>query len=63
MAASQSPPGLRTADHGERSVRLRMTHDTAVEHVTDVFRNVGFSVPTEFSPTPRYRRLTTGDQR
>lgn len=45
-------PG-RTADLGERSVTLRMAHEAAVDHVRDVFTEVGFSIPTEFSPSDR----------
>jgi len=51
--ASTSEPDPGTAELGERSVALRMDHDEAVKHVREVFSDVGFSLPTEFSPAER----------
>jgi uncharacterized protein (DUF302 family) len=48
-----SGDGLRPSDLGERSVTLRMDHEAALDHVREVFSSVGFSVPTEFSPSER----------
>ncbi|MEF8852867.1 MAG: DUF302 domain-containing protein [Haloarculaceae archaeon] len=48
-----SDPALSPERLGERSVTLRMDHEAALSHVRDVFGEVGFSFPTEFSPSER----------
>jgi uncharacterized protein (DUF302 family) len=48
-----SDPALSPERLGERSVTLRMDHEAALAHVRDVFGEVGFSFPTEFSPAKR----------
>lgn len=48
-----STPRLRPEEFGERSVTLQMGHEEALAHVRDVFGEVGFSLPTEFSPAER----------
>lgn len=48
-----STPTLQPEEFGERSVTLRMDHEEALAHVRDVFGEVGFSFPTEFSPAER----------
>lgn len=44
---------LQPAALGERSVTLGMDHQQAIDHVRSVFREVGFSLPTQFSPSER----------
>jgi uncharacterized protein (DUF302 family) len=45
------PSAVESEDIGEKEATLRMEHEEAVEHVREVFTDVGFGVPVEFSPS------------
>jgi uncharacterized protein (DUF302 family) len=53
MEQGEYTAALQPEALGERSITLRMDHETAVDHVRSVFREVGFSLPTQFSPAER----------
>lgn len=53
MENGEQTAALQPAALGERSVTLRMNHENALEHVRSVFSDVGFSLPTQFSPAER----------
>lgn len=53
MGIDHRESSLDAATLGERSVTVRMDHEEAVAHVKRVFEEVGFSIPTEFSPSER----------
>lgn len=51
MSLPIDPTALESSDIGEKRATLRMDHEEAIEHVREVFVDVGFGVPTEFSPS------------
>ena len=51
MTLPFDPAIVTPADIGERRATLEMSHEDAIEHVREVFTEVGFGVPVEFSPS------------
>jgi uncharacterized protein (DUF302 family) len=51
MTLPIDPSQIDPEDIGEEQTTLEMSHEDAIEHVRDVFTDVGFGVPVEFSPS------------
>ena len=51
MTLPIDPAAVASGDIGEERATLEMDHETAVEHVRDVFTDAGFGIPVEFSPS------------
>ncbi|MFB6082831.1 MAG: DUF302 domain-containing protein [Halorientalis sp.] len=51
MTLPIDPSQIDPADIGEEQATLEMSHEDAIEHVRDVFTDVGFGIPVEFSPS------------
>jgi uncharacterized protein (DUF302 family) len=51
MALPIDPSQIDPDDIGEEQATLEMSHEDAIEHVRNVFTDVGFGVPVEFSPS------------
>lgn len=45
------PTSIAPEDIGEERATLEMDHESAIEHVRDVFTAAGFGIPVEFSPS------------
>jgi uncharacterized protein (DUF302 family) len=43
------PAAITKGDIGEQRATLAMDHESAIEHVRDVFTEAGFGIPVEFS--------------
>lgn len=51
MTLPIDPSAIDPADIGEERAILEMDHETAIDHVREVFTDAGFGVATEFSPS------------
>jgi uncharacterized protein (DUF302 family) len=51
MTLPIDPSRLDSGDIGTKRTTLEMSHEEAVEHVREVFTDVGFGIPVEFSPS------------
>ena len=51
MTLPIDPSRLDADDIGTKRTTLEMSHEEAVEHVREVFTDVGFGIPVEFSPS------------
>lgn len=51
MTLPIDPTQLDEDDIGTKQTTLEMSHEDAIEHVREVFTDVGFGIPTEFSPS------------
>lgn len=51
MSLPIDPTQIDPDDVGEAQTTLEMDHEEAIAHVRDVFTDVGFGIPVEFSPS------------
>ncbi|MCD2205249.1 DUF302 domain-containing protein [Halobacterium sp. KA-6] len=56
------PDQINSADIGEERASLEMSHEDAVEHVREVFRDAGFGIPVEFSPSEMLNEKVDADR-
>ncbi|MFB6254279.1 MAG: DUF302 domain-containing protein [Halobacteriaceae archaeon] len=62
MTLPIDPDTISGDDIGEHKTTLEMDHEAAIEHVRDVFTNVGFGVPVEFSPSELLNEKVDADR-
>ena len=62
MSLPFDPSSLDAEDVGEKRATLRMDHENAIEHVREVFTEVGFGVPVEFSPSELLNEKVNADR-
>lgn len=62
MTLPIDPTKLDSADIGEKRTTLEMEHRDAIEHVREVFLDVGFGVPVEFSPSELLNEKVDADR-
>ncbi|RRJ29558.1 DUF302 domain-containing protein [Halocatena pleomorpha] len=62
MALPIDPTQLEPDDIGAKQTTLEMSHEDAIEHVREVFTDVGFGVPTEFSPSELLNKKVNADR-
>lgn len=62
MTLPIDPTQITGEDIGEESIRLEMSHGTAIEHVRAVCEDEGFGVPVEFSPSELLNEKVDADR-
>jgi len=62
MSLPIDPGAVRGGDVGEQRATLEMDHETAVEHVREVFTDHGFGIPVEFSPSELLNEKVDADR-
>jgi uncharacterized protein (DUF302 family) len=56
------PAQIDPEDIGEKSTKLEMEHQEAIEHVRETCAEVGFGVPVEFSPSELLNEKVEADR-
>jgi uncharacterized protein (DUF302 family) len=62
MTLPIDPSQLDEEDIGVKRTTLEMGHQEAVEHVREVFTDVGFGIPVEFSPSELLNEKVDADR-
>jgi uncharacterized protein (DUF302 family) len=62
MTLPIDPSRLDADDIGTKRTTLEMSHEEAVEHVREVFTDVGFGIPVEFSPSELLNEKVAADR-
>lgn len=62
MTLPIDPSQLDEDDIGVKRTTLEMDHQEAVEHVREVFTDVGFGIPVEFSPSDLLNEKVDADR-
>jgi uncharacterized protein (DUF302 family) len=62
MTLPIDPRQFKPADIGEVQTTLGMDHETAIEHVREVFTDAGFGIATEFSPSEMLNEKVDADR-
>jgi uncharacterized protein (DUF302 family) len=62
MALPIDPSQLDEDDIGVKQTTLEMDHQEAVEYVREVFTDVGFGIPVEFSPSELLNEKVDADR-
>ncbi|WP_408958065.1 DUF302 domain-containing protein [Natrinema sp. 74] len=62
MTLPIDPTQIDPEDYGEHRAVLEMDHEEAIEHTREVFTNVGFGVPAEFSPSDLLNEKVDADR-
>ncbi|ADQ68034.1 hypothetical protein C499_16057 [Halogeometricum borinquense DSM 11551] len=62
MTLPIDPTALSESDIGEKRATLHMDHESAIEHVREVFTDAGFGVPVEFSPSELLNEKVDADR-
>ncbi|WP_126664599.1 DUF302 domain-containing protein [Haloterrigena salifodinae] len=62
MALPIDPAQIDPDDIGAKQMILEMDHEEAIEHVREVFTDVGFGVPVEFSPSELLNEKVDADR-
>ncbi|MFC7213147.1 DUF302 domain-containing protein [Saliphagus sp. GCM10025334] len=62
MTLPMDPAEIDPDDIGAKQTTLEMDHEDAIEHVREVFTDVGFGVPVEFSPSELLNEKVDADR-
>ncbi|MFB6300565.1 MAG: DUF302 domain-containing protein [Halobacteriales archaeon] len=62
MSLPIDPAGIDPTDIGQKRATIDMDHAAAVEHVREVFTDVGFGIPVEFSPSELLNEKVDADR-